>query len=407
MRDHRAPSGAGQRAVPGGADTRQRQRRACRGAAVVAVVAVVVVVTHAVATTPARAGDPAPPAGGPAAPVAETPQAQAVVPAWPPEHVHDPGCGHFFYDGQWHLFPRGHEHGPGCGHYLVGGSWSYFPSAHLHGPDCGHFYYGGSWHLFPRGHVHGPGCGHFYWRGAWHLFPEGHRHGAGCGHVFADGDWRPVPEPGERGWAAFREVAEGGLPPGLEAVEPLLAAGDGAEAGAGTPEVAEPEPGADPFAEGALLWQRARLQRLVAPAAPGPEDRVGSSAPQRAAAAGEEAPASHGVGAFAEPVFSGAVIGGVFAPGGIAHTLVRPAAPVRVVIPGQRLPDPATVVRGLPRLVPAPGDLPRDRRWPRERGFVRERPWPGERLVDHRGWPGGGEATRLERFSAARHRLGR
>jgi len=126
---------------------------------------------------------------------------------FPAEHGHAPGCGHFHYDGAWHLFPAEHEHAPGCGHYLVEGRWSYFPSAHRHSFECGHFYFDGMWHPFAPGHAHGEGCGHYLVRGAWSVFPEGHVHKQGCGHVFLDGEWRAATPPAVPTGASAAPVA--------------------------------------------------------------------------------------------------------------------------------------------------------------------------------------------------------
>jgi len=85
-------------------------------------------------------------------------------------HVHDGGCGHYYYEGRWYEH-QGHVHGAGCGHYYHGGRWvlvqEYRP---------------------PERHVCVETCNHYHHEGHWYVVAE-HRHGAGCGHVFRGGMW--------------------------------------------------------------------------------------------------------------------------------------------------------------------------------------------------------------------------
>lgn len=82
-------------------------------------------------------------------------------------HVHDAGCGHYWYNGSWYLH-TGHRHGPNCGHvyhdgYWVGARQAVVVQGHVHDAHCGH-YYSGSSVYYMHGHHHGPGCGHS-WNG--------------------------------------------------------------------------------------------------------------------------------------------------------------------------------------------------------------------------------------------------
>lgn len=110
---------------------------------------------------------------------------------FPEGHKHHAGCGHHFFDNQWHLWSPGHEHFPGCGHFFHEGAWFDFPRDHVHGPNCGHFRFNEVWHWFPEDHVHGPNCGHFNWNETWHFWPKTHRHHPGCGHYFYNSLWYP------------------------------------------------------------------------------------------------------------------------------------------------------------------------------------------------------------------------
>lgn len=110
---------------------------------------------------------------------------------FPRDHRHYDGCGHHFYDNSWHRWPRNHDHFPGCGHYYDDGGWFNYPRGHEHGPHCGHYQYDGLWHRFPQDHTHGPNCGHHYYEGDWYFWPKSHRHTPGCGHYYFNSLWFP------------------------------------------------------------------------------------------------------------------------------------------------------------------------------------------------------------------------
>lgn len=69
--------------------------------------------------------------------------------------------------------------------------------AHVHGPGCGHFWWHGEWWDAPHPaacaicarrpgvfvHVHGPGCGHYFWHGGYWGYP----HPADCPCGFRGG----------------------------------------------------------------------------------------------------------------------------------------------------------------------------------------------------------------------------
>ena len=82
-------------------------------------------------------------------------------------HLHDDACGHYWYNGGWHVVER-HRHGPGCGHVFHDGYWArssvvVVDRGHSHDAHCGHYYHGNTVY-YMQGHRHGPGCGH-NWNG--------------------------------------------------------------------------------------------------------------------------------------------------------------------------------------------------------------------------------------------------
>ena len=84
-----------------------------------------------------------------------------------PVHVHDEICGHYWYNGTWHVVEQ-HRHGAGCGHVFHDGYWAQsqvvvVERTHLHDAHCGHYYHGGTVY-YMQGHRHGAGCGH-NWNG--------------------------------------------------------------------------------------------------------------------------------------------------------------------------------------------------------------------------------------------------
>ncbi|MDQ8202484.1 hypothetical protein QEH54_05630 [Pelagicoccus sp. SDUM812003] len=110
-------------------------------------------------------------------------------------HRHGHGCGHHYFDGRWHDFPRTHRHHAHCGHSLVNGIWISFTLGHIHGPGCGHFQDGGIWLSYSGSrHRHHIGCGHYFYDGYWHNRPRYHHHHEHCGHYFYDGRWNDFPQ---------------------------------------------------------------------------------------------------------------------------------------------------------------------------------------------------------------------
>ncbi len=91
-------------------------------------------------------------------------------------HSHGTGCGHWYYDNCWNLYPVNHVYTmlgySRCGD-TGGFAWSGVTYARV---------WDGLAFLFLRGHVHGSGCGHAYHHGCWNLFPNN--------HVFRDGGRR-------------------------------------------------------------------------------------------------------------------------------------------------------------------------------------------------------------------------
>ncbi|MBI2919778.1 MAG: hypothetical protein HYY18_01685 [Planctomycetes bacterium] len=85
------------------------------------------------------------------------------------DHVHGPGCGHYWHHGYWHLYPEHHiYYHSGYAHYGVYVDFSIAREA-----DSGYVWDGGDW-IIVSGHRHGPRCGHYYHHGVWHLHPEQH-----------------------------------------------------------------------------------------------------------------------------------------------------------------------------------------------------------------------------------------
>jgi len=82
-------------------------------------------------------------------------------------HVHDAGCGHYWYNGSWYLH-AGHRHAAGCGHVFHEGHWVMarevvVVQGHVHNATCGHYFHGNTVY-YMHNHQHGPGCGH-NWNG--------------------------------------------------------------------------------------------------------------------------------------------------------------------------------------------------------------------------------------------------
>ncbi len=83
-------------------------------------------------------------------------------------HIHGSGCGHWYYDNCWNLYPENHLYTQ--------------PGYSRCGDTGGFIHSGASWariwdgwaFLFLRAHVHGAGCGHFYHHGCWNSFASNH-----------------------------------------------------------------------------------------------------------------------------------------------------------------------------------------------------------------------------------------